>query len=240
MARLGSGARPLRRLLACATAACAVLLTDPAASADTTIGQTLPAGSTAWTCFFPDGADTVQTGTAAGGPSYSLPSAGRVTSWSTEASSSSTATLQLEIWRPTAVSNAFTLVGTSQPETIVAGSGLNTFTLAQPIAAEANDLLGLRMSGTVACAEFVLQTADVYRYIFPTTNPAPGSSVVFPYPHGLALLNVSATVAPGAPTSKQQCFEGGWQQLTDNNGTAFKNEGDCVSFVATLGRNPAG
>jgi hypothetical protein len=38
-----------------------------------------------------------------------------------------------------------------------------------------------------------------------------------------------------APTSKDQCKDGGWQSFI-NPGT-FKNQGDCVSFVATHGKN---
>ena len=36
------------------------------------------------------------------------------------------------------------------------------------------------------------------------------------------------------PTSKDDCKNGGWQNFTP----AFKNQGDCVSFVATGGKNP--
>jgi hypothetical protein len=35
------------------------------------------------------------------------------------------------------------------------------------------------------------------------------------------------------PTSKDQCKKGGWKTF----GSVFKNQGDCVSFVATGGRN---
>jgi hypothetical protein len=35
-----------------------------------------------------------------------------------------------------------------------------------------------------------------------------------------------------APTSKEQCKNGGWKSF----GTAFKNQGDCVSFVASGGK----
>jgi hypothetical protein len=35
------------------------------------------------------------------------------------------------------------------------------------------------------------------------------------------------------PTSKEQCKNGGWR-----NFPRFKNQGDCVSFVATGGKNP--
>ena len=41
------------------------------------------------------------------------------------------------------------------------------------------------------------------------------------------------------PPNAAACKDGGWQNYTDNNGTLFKNQGDCVSFVATGGKNPA-
>jgi hypothetical protein len=42
--------------------------------------------------------------------------------------------------------------------------------------------------------------------------------------------------APRLPSSKDQCRNGGWRDFG-----VFKNQGDCVSFVATGGRNlPAG
>ncbi|MEY2461339.1 MAG: hypothetical protein QOG30_3169, partial [Acidimicrobiaceae bacterium] len=34
--------------------------------------------------------------------------------------------------------------------------------------------------------------------------------------------------ASNPPASKDACKNGGWQTLTDNNGTPFKNQGDCV------------
>jgi hypothetical protein len=41
--------------------------------------------------------------------------------------------------------------------------------------------------------------------------------------------------APSTPTSKDQCKNGGWKSFTK---PSFKNQGDCVSFVATGGKNP--
>ena len=41
--------------------------------------------------------------------------------------------------------------------------------------------------------------------------------------------------APTTPTSKDQCKNGGWKTFTNPK---FKNQGDCVSFVATGGKNP--
>jgi hypothetical protein len=39
--------------------------------------------------------------------------------------------------------------------------------------------------------------------------------------------------APVLPTTKDQCKNGGWKSYG-----VFKNQGDCVSFVATKGKNP--
>ena len=41
-----------------------------------------------------------------------------------------------------------------------------------------------------------------------------------------------------APEAKQDCMKGGWEELSDRDGVPFKNQGDCVSYVATGGRNP--
>ncbi|SRR6266567_5361389 len=48
---------------------------------------------------------------------------------------------------------------------------------------------------------------------------------------GPALDNVA--VAQKLPTSKEQCKKDGWQSFG-----VFKNQGDCVSYVATGGTNP--
>ena len=41
------------------------------------------------------------------------------------------------------------------------------------------------------------------------------------------------TPQPSLPTTKDQCKSGGWQAFG-----VFRNQGDCVSFVATKGKNP--
>ena len=60
---------------------------------------------------------------------------------------------------------------------------------------------------------------------------------------GLSAIPVTRTVnvvlpppppPPTFPTSKDQCKKGGWM----NYGDLFKNQGDCVSFIATGGKNP--
>lgn len=47
-------------------------------------------------------------------------------------------------------------------------------------------------------------------------------------------LAFQASFSSPLPTSKAQCKNGGWK----NFGTTFKNQGDCVSFVASGGKNP--
>lgn len=65
----------------------------------------------------------------------------------------------------------------------------------------------------------------------------------FPRPSNIsATLDESAKLAAltslsPLPTSKSQCKHGGWRSF----GGRFRNQGDCVSFVATGGRNqPSG
>jgi hypothetical protein len=41
------------------------------------------------------------------------------------------------------------------------------------------------------------------------------------------------------PTNKDQCKNGGWMLLVDDQGRKFANQGDCVSYVATHGKNKA-
>jgi 6-phosphogluconolactonase len=43
------------------------------------------------------------------------------------------------------------------------------------------------------------------------------------------------TPTPRLPTAKEQCKRGGWRTFSP-----FKNQGDCVAFVATQGKNPPG
>jgi choice-of-anchor C domain-containing protein len=51
---------------------------------------------------------------------------------------------------------------------------------------------------------------------------------------GPALDNVAVTES--VPV-KDDCKDGGWQSMIDNTGNSFKNQGDCVSYFATKGKN---
>jgi hypothetical protein len=56
-----------------------------------------------------------------------------------------------------------------------------------------------------------------------------------PRPRPDVLQDFTVTDAQPLPTSKEQCKKGGWQAFG-----IFKNQGDCVSFVATGGKSPPG
>lgn len=51
----------------------------------------------------------------------------------------------------------------------------------------------------------------------------------------LTLLSEQAPPLSVPPTDVEQCKQDGWQTF---NNPSFKNQGDCVSFVATGGKNP--
>jgi len=52
---------------------------------------------------------------------------------------------------------------------------------------------------------------------------------------GLSQFWQSTSFARAAPTTKADCKNGGWQNYPE---LGFKNQGDCVSYVATGGKNP--
>ena len=223
--------------IAASLAAAAALLLPNAALAATQIGSAQGATPCTQT-----GADSVQA--SSGGASYAVPTGGTsIISWSIQAGAD-TGPVGLEVWRPSAPPN-YTFVGNSPLQTLTANS-LNTFTLATPIAVVAGDLLGLRLEGPVNCFFLTQSQSDTVGFSFGPT-PSVGSTDSMGIVPSFE-LNVAATVEvtvtppppPPTPTSADQCKDGGWKSLTDSQGTAFKNQGDCVSFVATDGTNDAG
>jgi hypothetical protein len=45
------------------------------------------------------------------------------------------------------------------------------------------------------------------------------------------VFTMTGTLTTPVPTDKDQCKNGGWQNLADDQGEPFKNQGQCVSFV---------
>jgi len=69
----------------------------------------------------------------------------------------------------------------------------------------------------------------------PTACPATPDGVPFSFSESGTINTGDVVVidAPSLPTSKDQCKNGGWR-----NFPGFKNQGDCVNFVETRGKNP--
>ncbi len=67
-------------------------------------------------------------------------------------------------------------------------------------------------------------------------DPAPGAS----YTLQTFTLDAIGQAALNTPVTRAHCKRAGWRKLTDSRGVAFVNQGDCVSWVSTRGRNPAG
>ena len=221
-------------------AAAALLLPSTALAATTVIGSAAENQQCNIGAF-----DSVQVSSS--GASYAVPTGGTsIISWSVQAGAD-TGSLGLEVWRPTAPPT-YTLVG-STPVTTLSANSLNTFTLATPMVVQAGDLLGLRVEGAVSCSEFTNNSSDVVGFSTPNLVAPTAGATALLSPIGFdEQLNVAATVdvtvAPPpptpTPTTADQCKDGGWQGLTDSTGMPFKNQGDCVSFVATDGTNAGG
>ena len=213
----------LRRVLLLAGLALAVL---PAGSAlaDTTIGQTGGAGVF---CFalYPFG-DT----------NYVVPAGGgTITSFSFQSATiNSGEQLDFLALRPAGGLN-YTVVGKTGVVTLT-GLGLETFPASIPV--RAGDILGFWTAGGLYnCARVAAGGGFIGGTSQTITDPGIGDTIAFQGSLPVD-LNESANLVT-LPTSKDQCKNGGWPNYVDSNGTRFKNQGDCVSFVATGGKNPA-
>jgi choice-of-anchor C domain-containing protein len=86
---------------------------------------------------------------------------------------------------------------------------------------------------------------DTRTYVFVAMTTAPSLTFTSTTAGicGPALDNVviTETVAPPSetqPTTLSDCKDEGWLTVVDGDGNHFKNQGDCVSYVATKHRNP--
>ena len=214
-------------VLAAAVLAVLAFGATAASTATTTaIGQT--SATADYQCDPTDEYD-LQTGVASGTSFVVPPGNWIVTSWSTYANANG-GSMSSIVFRP-AVPGSYTVIGESQVESL-APSVLNTFPV--NIHVQGGDLLGFWGSGGTACATNTggANSPDINPAGFGVPQPAVGTTVT-PTPFPGYLINISATLIPALPTSKDDCKNGGWQVYG-----VFKNQGDCVSFVATGGKNP--
>lgn len=212
-----------------------VLANGALAVTSVTIGQASPAANSDCT-----GNNALAQTAVSAGPSYMVPSGNwNITSWSTYAYGGQ---MGLIVLRPTAIPGSYTVVGASQVQTLASTNVLQTFSLDTatdpPIAVQAGDLLGFWATArTVGCA-LISAPGDTYVYAGPFSSQPSVGTVISTNSESNRLLNISATLTdmtlpPALPTTNADCLNGGWERFE-----VFKNQGDCVSFVATGGKNP--
>ncbi len=81
----------------------------------------------------------------------------------------------------------------------------------------------------------MIWTQETYSFLATGTSTTLSFISTTPGPFGPALDDVVVTET--VPT-KDDCKNGGWRTMIDGAGNHFKNQGDCVSYFATKGRNP--
>ena len=77
-------------------------------------------------------------------------------------------------------------------------------------------------------------TPETYEFLATSASTTITFASTTAGPFGPAIDNV--VVTESVPT-KDECKNGGWQSMIDNAGNSFKNQGDCVSYFATKGKN---
>lgn len=140
---------------------------------------------------------------------------------------------------------SFNLTGTTLPDHVIVGVAYNTSNYgANPIGTTGPyDSLNVGTNPAPSVGTALPTANDAYQNSSWTgaycDNGASGTGT-FRLDAGcwtgfLPAIKIAATVP--MPTSKDQCKKDGWKDY----GTTFKNQGDCVSFVATGGKNqPSG
>ena len=77
-------------------------------------------------------------------------------------------------------------------------------------------------------------TPETYEFLATSASTTITFASTTAGPFGPAIDNVVVTET--VPT-KDECKNGGWASMIDNAGNSFKNQGDCVSYFATKGKN---
>jgi len=159
------------------------------ASAQVTLGQ-LATGVPAFNCEYVLPYDELQTSVAAGN-SYAAPSAGVITSWSTQVGANPGQVLGFKVYRAAGV-GSFSVVGQDGPRSLAAG--LNTFPVSIPV--QAGDIIGIFLPPNVHsdCGFETGLLGDVISW--QEGNAPVGSSFTIQATYPENRLNVSASLLP--------------------------------------------
>jgi hypothetical protein len=195
------------------------------ALANTTVGQTgTPLTAPVWAGGF----EEIQNSAA-------MPAAGIVTSFQTQSGScvAFTGGFDFQVLHPLG-GNQYKVLGDTGNQTNPCDGQFHSYPpLGGPVAVHAGDVLGVDVPGDLTTSwEGVLSVTSGSRSFAHISEPAVGHIITVLGPF-TGTIDESATLMT-RPTSNDQCKNGGWK----NFGTTFKNQGDCVSFVATGAKNP--
>ena len=183
-----------------------------AAAAAMTVGQAAPPSASGVIADCSD-ATGVQAASAAGTPSYTVPSDGVLTSFTTRAGTGTNATTRVYAFRNTSPGN-FLVVGRSEAEALTPSS-LNRFPTRN--STRAGDLLGLKSTGANFCL-YAGGTGDVALGSF-GVDPQPGSNFTPAFSAPGPRWNVEAVLEPDA----------------DNDGFGDETQDRCPTSAATQG-----
>jgi PASTA domain len=145
--------------------ACGLLSASSAGATTVTVGQLFTPMSGC------GGATFLQTGMASG-TSYTVPTAGVITSWSFEDGASAVSGLKLKVGRSATVGN-YTIVADAAAGTQVANT-VNTYSAHIPV--KAGDLIGLFATGSGPCASVTGNAADTLVSAFGDQSPGTTTS----------------------------------------------------------------
>jgi hypothetical protein len=149
---------------------------------------------------------------------------------------------QFLVLRPTG-GGTYEVVGHTADFTLGGPGQTGTQSFPANILVQGGDLLGLWLpadNGFLFCVREARPGGLIASSAPDVPAPGVGQTLSLVAPENVGLdLNESANLEglgsgpPPPPTSKDQCKNGGWRSFSQ-----FKNQGDCVSFGATGGKNP--
>lgn len=178
---------------------CGFLATASAASALTLGATTLPAGGTPLAC--PGGTVYWQSDTDVNYDYSVPPGGGTITSWTTyTAMDDPGSTVTMVILRPTGSTYTVVAADTETVPAAVPASGVATFSLSQPIAVAADDVLGLSSQSAYGCALTPASSAEVTSGAFASTPPSAGAQYTAAQTLPSVLVNLSANLVQNPGT----------------------------------------
>jgi hypothetical protein len=165
-----------------------------------------------------------------------IPTAGTVTSFQTRSGSFPTCepggVYNFQVLRPLG-NDRYLVLGDTGHQTDPCDGQPHSYS--SNISVQTGDVLGVYVVQT--WAGIITDTSGRVVLDQNVSEPAVGQTITVT-PAFTGTLDESATLITGVggrplPTIKDQCKHGGWKNFPQ-----FKNQGDCVSFVATGGKNP--